>query len=526
MSFPPLPNAIQGAVVTRFPPEPSGFLHIGHVKAALLNSHYARHYGGKLILRFDDTNPSKEKGDYVVAITNDLHRLGIISDVTTHTSDYFDLLIEKCEELLHNGNAFVDNTPVDEMRTLRSTLQPSIRRDNSIEENVRLWNEMKKGSEEGLKCCVRLKIDYAHPNGTMRDPTIYRCNLEPHIRTGTKYKVYPIYDFVCPIIDSLEGVTHCMRTNEYRERNPQYYYILDLFKLRRVEIVDFGRLNFEYTVMSKRLLTQFVDSGAVEGWNDPRFPTVQGIMRRGLTVEALASFIAAQGFSENIINMEWDRIWAMNKSVLEPTAARFNAVIDPVEVELIGEGVSRDLDWRSVALHPKNQSMGDKLMPYGPTVLISRCDAVQIKQGDKVTLMGWGNAFAEEIVVENGELKSIKMRLALDDKVFKKTLKLQWVTKSAHNVEILAKYYGYLINVKKVEDQKFEDIIERNSFKQISIIGEPALKNMPLGRHFQLQRLGFFIVDSAFKINRGMELIFIPSGRGELTIAELFPNKN
>ncbi|KAL0248194.1 hypothetical protein GEMRC1_003430 [Eukaryota sp. GEM-RC1] len=516
-----------GQVVTRFAPSPTGFLHIGHVKAALLNDYYCRKYGGKLILRFDDTNPSKERGDYVDAITEDLGSIGIVPDVITHTSDYFDLFLDKCQELLVSGDAFVDDTPVQLMREVRGNREPSSRRSNSVEENLALWEEMKKGSTRGLECCVRVKIDYANQNGTLRDPVIYRCNLDEHNKTGSRYKVYPTYDFACPILDAHEGVTHALRANEYRERNAQYQWFLDHFNLRKVHIHDFGRLNFEYSVMSKRLLTQFVDKKIVDGWNDPRFPTVQGILRRGLTLQALRDFILLQGSSDCLITMEWDKIWAMNKSVLEPQAARYNAVVDPVVVKLEGEGVPSVTEWRSVPLLQKNPEAGDKMVPYASEVLLAREDVVLMNVEDKVTLMGWGNAFVTNIEKDSEDvIKSVSMKLALDDRVFKGTLKVQWIAHVPDVVSFDISYYGYLVTTRKVDpDTPFEELANRNSKKVVQMVGEPALKSVAKGSHLQLQRLGFFIVDQAFLVRSGLQLIYVPSGRGTLTIEDLFPTQ-
>ncbi|VDP46749.1 unnamed protein product [Heligmosomoides polygyrus] len=182
---------------------------------------------------------------------------------------------------------------------------------------------MKKGSERGLQCCVRIKIDMQSNNGAMRDPTIYRCKPEEHVRTGLKYKVYPTYDFACPIVDSVEGVTHALRTTEYTDRDDQYYFICDALGIRRPHIWSYARLNMTNTVMSKRKLTWFVNEGLVEGWDDPRFPTVRGVMRRGMTVEGLRQFIIAQGGSRSVVMMEWDKIWSFNKKVIDPVAPRF-----------------------------------------------------------------------------------------------------------------------------------------------------------------------------------------------------------
>jgi glutamyl/glutaminyl-tRNA synthetase len=276
---------------------------MGHAKAALLNHHYARDYNGKLILRFDDTNPSKEKSEYEQSIMEDLASLGIQHDVFSHSSDHFETIQAYGDQLIASGKAYIDFTLVDQMRDERSKGIESKCRNHSIEENQRLWAEMKKASPEGLTCCMRAKIDMKSPNGCMRDPTMYRCNLTPHHKTGTTYKVYPTYDFTCPIVDSIEGVTHAMRTNEYHDRNEQYMWVLDALNLRKPAILDFSRLNFVYTTLSKRKLNWFVAENKVEGWTDPRFPTVRGVLRRGLTVAALKEFMLRQGFSNMTNNM-------------------------------------------------------------------------------------------------------------------------------------------------------------------------------------------------------------------------------
>ena len=215
----PLDGAVMGEVVTRFPPEPSGHLHIGHVKAAMLNSHFATRYRGKLLLRFDDTNPSKEKEEYEEAIVRDLARLRIAPDKVSHTSDHFELIESYATRMIERGQAYVDSTPQEEQQKLRFERKEGPCRSASVDENLRLWAEMRKGSEEGLKCCLRAKIDMKSDNGSMRDPTIYRTNLLPHARTKSKHCAYPTYDLACPIVDSLEGVTHALRDRQYLPRS-------------------------------------------------------------------------------------------------------------------------------------------------------------------------------------------------------------------------------------------------------------------------------------------------------------------
>jgi len=214
------------------------------------------------------------------------------------------------------------------MRAERMDGIASKNRDRSIEENMKIFGEMAQATEVGIKNCLRAKISVDDPNKAMRDPVIYRCNPAAHHRTGEKYKVYPTYDFACPLVDSIEGVTHALRTIEYRDRNPQYWWMLEALGMRKVHVWDFARLNFIKTLLSKRKLTWFVQQGLVWGWDDPRFPTVRGIRRRGMTVEALRQFILAQGPSKNVVNLDWTIIWAGNKKVIDPIAPRHTAIIE------------------------------------------------------------------------------------------------------------------------------------------------------------------------------------------------------
>ena len=289
-----LPDAEVGKVRLRFAPEPSGYLHIGHSKAALLNQYFAQRYQGEVILRFDDTNPAKESSEFVENLIKDVETLGIKYKTITYTSDYFPQLMEMAENLIRQGKAYVDDTPREEMQKERMDGIDSKCRNNSVEENLKLWKEMIAGSERGLQCCVRGRLDMQDPNKSLRDPVYYRCNPVPHHRIGSKYKIYPTYDFACPYVDSIEGITHALRANEYHDRNAQYYRIQQDMDLRKVLIYEFSRMNMVYTVLSKRKLLWFVQNGRVDGWDDPRFPTVQGIVRRGLKIEALIQFILEQ----------------------------------------------------------------------------------------------------------------------------------------------------------------------------------------------------------------------------------------
>uniref|UniRef100_A0A915DEY2 glutamate--tRNA ligase n=1 Tax=Ditylenchus dipsaci TaxID=166011 RepID=A0A915DEY2_9BILA len=465
--FVELPGAEMGKVVVRFPPEASGYLHIG-----------------KLIMRFDDTNPAKEDSHFEQVIKEDLKMLEIVPDQWTHSSDHFELLLRLCEKLLSEGKAYVDNTDSDTMRKEREERVESKNRSNSPQENLELWEQMKQGTSKGQECCVRIKIDMKSNNGAMRDPAIYRCKAEEHVRTGNKYKVYPTYDFACPVIDSVEGVTHALRTTEYHDRDDQYYFICDALELRKPHIWEYARLNMTNTVMSKRKLTVLVNEKVVDGWDDPRMPTVRGVMRRGMTVEGLKQFILAQGGSRSVVMMEWDKIWAFNKKVIDPVAPRFIALEKPpndaVKQPIVPVTIrpSFDSELRPVPLHPKNPDIGTKQVWFSPRILIAQSDATMIKEGD---------VKKDDVVV------GIIVDLDLDNKNYKKTLK---VTCKA----ILAK------------DEDWRQFVNVNSMSQKDYLGEAALKILKRGDIIELQRIKFFICDQPAREDGPLVLIEIPDG--------------
>ncbi|GIZ03900.1 hypothetical protein CEXT_245401 [Caerostris extrusa] len=498
--FVELPGAEMGKVVVRFPPEASGFLHIGHAKAALLNAYYQTSFQGKLIMRFDDTNPEKEKEDFEKVILEDVAMLQIKPDIFSYTSDHFDFILKKLEELLNADLVYVDDTDPETMKNERELRRESKNRNNDIAKNWKMWEEMKKGSDYGKTCCVRAKIDMSSDNGCLRDPTMYRCKDMPHPRTGNKYKVYPTYDFACPIVDSIEGVTHALRTTEYHDRDDQFVWVCDALKLRKPYVWEYSRLNMTHTVLSKRKLTWFVNEGIVDGWEDPRMPTVRGVLRKGMTVEGLKQFIVAQGSSRSVVVMEWDKIWAFNKKIIDPISPRYNAVERDNCVPVIVEGATNQV--LEVAKHPKNPELGMKNIHVGPKLLVDDFDAKAMKVGENVTFINWGNLLITNISKkENGEIDHLNAKLNLDNKDYKKTLKVTWVVDSADSslVPCMCVYYDHLISRPILgRDDDFKKFVNKSTKVVVNMKGDADLKNLKKGDIIQIQRKGFFICDEPY----------------------------
>uniref|UniRef100_A0A4X2KTG4 Bifunctional glutamate/proline--tRNA ligase n=1 Tax=Vombatus ursinus TaxID=29139 RepID=A0A4X2KTG4_VOMUR len=499
--FVELPGAEMGKVVVRFPPEASGYLHIGHAKAALLNQHYQVTFKGKLIMRFDDTNPEKEKEDFEKVILEDIAMLHIKPDQLTYTSDHFETIMKYAEKLIHEGRAYVDDTPPDVMKAERDQKKDSKHRNNSVEKNLQMWEEMKKGTPFGQTCCLRAKISMTNNNGCMRDPTLYRCKTQPHPRTGNRYKIYPTYDFACPIVDSIEGVTHALRTTEYHDRDDQYFWITEVLGIRRPYIWEYSRLNLNNTVLSKRKLTWFVNEGLVDGWDDPRFPTVRGVLRRGMTVEGLKQFIAAQGSSRSVVNMEWDKIWSFNKKVIDPVAPRYIALLQK-EVITVNIPEAQE-EMKEVAKHPKNVDVGLKSVWYGPKVLIEGADAETLSEGEIVTFINWGNIIITKIYKNSdGKIVSLDGKLNLENKDYKKTTKITWLAETANSplTPTVCVTYEHLITKPVIgKDEDFKQYINKNSKQEELMLGDPCLKDLKKGDIIQLQRRGFFICDQPYE---------------------------
>ncbi|KAH8106901.1 glutamate-tRNA ligase [Cristinia sonorae] len=512
-----LQGAKDGQVVTRFPPEPSGYLHIGHAKAAMLNQYFAKMYNGKMLIRFDDTNPTKERSEFEETILEDLALLDIHGDSISHTSDHFDHLYDLAIKMIKEGKAYADDTEQAQMRDERWNGIASKHRDDSVEDNLKHFDEMKSGSEEGIRWCIRAKMSVDNPNKAMRDPVIYRCNLIPHHRTGTKWKIYPTYDFACPVVDALEGVTHALRTNEYRDRNAQYFWMIEALGLRKVAIWDFSRLNFIYTLLSKRKLHWFVDTGKVRGWDDPRFPTVRGIRRRGLTVEALRQFMLIQGPSQAVVSLEWDSLWTLNKKIIDPIAPRFWAISKEGKVPVTIKGGPAAPEVKALPKHKKNPEVGEKKTVFSSQIFVEQEDALSFEDQEEITLMDWGNAIVRTKTVDAaGKVTAIEMDLHLDGDFRKTKKKITWLAQPTEThalVDATLLDHDYLITKKKLEEtDNVEDFVTPVTEFREEVLADANVHDLKKGDIMQFERKGYYIFDGAVEDGR-LEFIHIPDGR-------------
>ncbi|KAI9654832.1 MAG: hypothetical protein M1821_005826 [Bathelium mastoideum] len=511
-------------VITRFPPEPSGYLHIGHAKAALLNDYFAhKKYDGTLILRFDDTNPIKEKQEFQDSIVEDLALMGITADKTTYTSDYFQELYEYCVQIIKSGHAYADDTEQQIMREQRMDGIPSKRREAKVEESLAHFEEMKAGTEEGKRWFIRAKISVDDPNKALRDPVIYRCSPEKHHRTGDRWKIYPTYDFCCPIVDSIEGITHALRTTEYNDRDAQYQWMLKALNLRPVYNWNFSRLSFVRTLLSKRKLTKFVETGVVWGWDDPRMPTVRGIRRRGMTIPALQEFILKQGPSKNIVNQDWHAFWATNKKYIDPIAPRYTAVVTKDMVHCTVKGANASPSHEEKELHAKNKELGTKKVFYSSSIVVDQVDAQSFEQDEEITLMNWGNAYVRGKATsttgtESGSQLVTSLELELnptgDVKTTKK--KITWLSQDQDLVPVQLVDFDYLITKDKLgDDDNVDDFITPQSEFRTEAVADCNVAALPQDKIIQFDRKGFFRIDQPFLKGQPAVMFQIPTGKGK-----------
>lgn len=511
-------NKNEGKVVTRFPPEPNGFLHIGHAKSICLNFSMAKEFGGKCHLRFDDTNPDKEDQKYIDSIQADVKWLGFDwGENLFYASDYFEKLYQFAADLIKEGKAYVCELSSEQTREYRGTLtepgKDSPYRNRSVDENLALFEDMKAGKIEEGKMVVRAKIDMASPNLNMRDPVIYRVKKSHHPRTGNDWCIYPMYDFTHCISDSLEMITHSLCTLEFEDHRPLYDWVLDNLSVpSHPQQIEFARLNLEYTVMSKRKLLELVETGLVNGWDDPRMPTVSGMRRRGFTSQGIRSFCERIGISKKDTVVELGILEEEIREDLNKVTKRVMAVLDPIEVEITNWDSEDQIV--SAKSHPSDESYGMRSFPFGRHILIDREDFMEeppkkyrrLAPGGEVRLR---NAYVIQCneVIKNNEGKVIALKCTYDPDTFggktpegKKKVKgiIHWVHAKDH-VSAEVRVYDRLFAVPNPQGDKtkdYKDFINPDSLVNIPKIAvEKSVAGALPGEKFQFERLGYFCLD-------------------------------
>jgi len=515
-------------VHTRFPPEPNGYLHIGHAKAIIIDYGIAEEYGGKYNLRFDDTNPVKEETEYVEAQMEDIHWLGFDwEDRLFYASDYFDQLYQWAMKLIKKGKAYVDDLSPDEIREYRGTLtEPGINspyRDRSVEENLDLFERMKNGEFPEEAKVLRAKIDMASPNVLMRDPVMYRILHAEHHRTGNAWCIYPMYDYAHGQSDSIEGVTHSFCDLAYEIHRPLYEWFLVELEIYKPRQIEFARLNLSYTVLSKRRLIRLVNEGYVNSWNDPRMPTLSGLRRRGVPAEAIRSFIDAVGVAKNESIVDVALLEHHLRQYLNQHAPRVMAVLDPLKVVITNypEGQIEELE---AVNNPEDPEAGMRLVPFSREIYIEREDFMEnppkkffrLSPGAEVRLR-YGYFIKCERVIkdEDGTIVALhctydpetKGGYAPDGRRVKGTL--HWVS-AAKAIDAEVRLYDRLFVTENPldhgEGQDFTDFINPDSLSVLAHCKlEPSLASAKPGDRFQFERIGYFCVDSDSK---GSELVF------------------
>lgn len=508
-----------GKVHTRFPPEPNGYLHIGHAKALCIDFGIAEDYGGLTNLRYDDTNPVKEDVEYVDAIKEDIHWLGYDwGDREYYASDYFEPLYEMALQLINKGLAYVDELSAEEMREYRGTLTEPGRnspwRDRPVEETLDLFKRMRAGEFPDGSKTLRAKIDMASPNINMRDPVMYRILHAAHHRTGTTWCIYPMYDFAHGQSDSLEGITHSMCSLEYENHRPLYDWFLDQLGIFHPQQIEFARLNLTHTVMSKRKLRRLVEEGYVDGWTDPRMPTLAAMRRRGYPAKAIREFIETIGVAKSDSFVEVELLEHIVRDQLNQSAKRRMAVLNPLKVVLTNypEGMVEYFDVRDFPQDP--EAAGSRQVPFGRELWIERDDFEEVpppkyhrlSPGKEVRLMNAYFITCTEVVKdENGSVIEIHCTYdpqtqggnALDGRKVKGTI--HWVS-AAHAIEAEVRIYDQMFLDEHPEDlpegESFLDHFNRDSLNVTRGYLEPDLAKAKIGEAYQFVRDGYFALDS------------------------------
>jgi len=505
-----------GKVHTRFPPEPNGYLHIGHAKSICLNFGIAEEYGGKCNLRFDDTNPAKEEEKYVKAIIEDVKWLGFDwEDRLFFASDYFDKMYEYAVELVKKGNAYVDDLSAEEIREYRGTLtkpgKNSPYRDRSVEENLALLEKMKAGEFKDGEKVLRAKIDMSHPNMNMRDPVMYRILHATHHRTGDKWCIYPTYDWAHGLEDSIEGITHSICTLEFENHRPLYDWFLEQLGVHHPRQIEFARLNLTYTVMSKRMLRELVEEGYVNGWDDPRLPTIRGMRRRGYSPASIRDFCRRIGVSKTNSIIPIELLEHCVREDLNKTAPRFMGVLNPLKVVI--ENYPEDkVEEMEVINNPEDPSAGTHKAPFSHVLYIERDDFMEeppkkfyrLAPEREVRLKNAYFITCVDFIKKNGEVVELRCTIdpatkggdAPDGRRPKSTL--HWVS-AEHAIDAEVRLYDKLFTVEDPAGQKdadFKEFLNPDSLKILnSCKMEPAMKNLKPFDRIQLLRIGYFCVD-------------------------------
>ncbi len=508
-------------VYTRFPPEPNGYLHIGHAKSICLNFSTAMKYGGKCNLRYDDTNPVKEDVEYVDSIEEDVKWLGFQWDKRLWASDYFDKMYEAAVELIKQGKAFVCDLNADQIREYRGTLKEpgkeSPYRNRTVEENLKLFEEMREGKYKDGEKVLRAKIDMSSPNINLRDPVIYRIAHASHHNTGDKWCIYPMYDFAHPIEDAIEGITHSICTLEFEDHRPLYDWVLSTLGWWEAppQQIEFARLNITNTVMSKRYLKAMVDDGVVEGWDDPRMPTIAGLRRRGYTPEAIRDFCERIGVSKANSLVDVALLEHCVREDLKTKVESRNVVEDPIKVVITNypEDITEEMELENNKEVPE---MGNRKMPFSRELYVDGADFMEepVKKyfrlfpGNEVRFKGAYFITCNEVIKNaDGSIKELhctydpetRSGSGFEGRKVKGTI--HWVdAKTA--VKIKIRQYGYLT----MENEEGETVVNPDSLKEIEAYGEPALAEAKPGERFQFFRHGYYVADS--KLTTDTEKVF------------------
>ena len=516
-------------IVTRFPPEPNGHLHIGHAKSIHLNFGIAREFEGKCFMRFDDTNPIKEDEEYVEGILKDVRWLGYDwSKSLTHASDYFEQLYEFAEVLIQKDKAYVESLSTEEIREYRGTLTSSGKdspyRERSVEENLSLFRKMRKGEYDDATLVLRAKIDMSSPNINLRDPVLYRIRKVPHQRTANKWCIYPLYDFTHGLSDALEGVTHSLCTLEFEDHRPLYNWILDEVSApcfpRQIE---FSRLNLSYSVLSKRRLIQLVEERHVEGWDDPRMLTLSGLRRRGYPASALHLFCERIGISKSENNIEMNVLEDCAREELDKTAPRAMAVLKPLKVVITNYPENQTEEFEP-ARHPKFPEMGSRKVPFSREIYIDHDDFKEdpppkyfrLSPGKEVRLRYAYVIRCDEVIYENGNVTELrctydpKTRSGAKAEGRKVKGIIHWVS-AQHSLNAEIRLYDRLFEApqpgRNDPEGNYLNDLNRESIKVINDCKtETELSNANLADVFQFERVGYFCVDA--KESRQDMLVF------------------